>query len=396
MLSSLAWAGAAGGVAVAFVAGAGVATVLLWHHSTWSVMVAKGGGDELSWPAGSQEFVGAIASTVASWMGGSAMAGGAVPRLKADAIRVATGVVDRSFLVRHAICTERPAPGMAGAANAMPLGAPHAAFFGMQLGLLTDPRLPFSLIGSVHYACKMYQTRPIRADAPLRVQATLGGIARPHRRGTLVDVVLSVWEGTDSPAGPERLAVTNTFLFFHSRRGFVGDELSGGSRGTPDSEERLLTLSLEPSDAAAWASLTGDFNPIHTSDLAARALGVGPVRIVHGMSALDRALPAVFSRAMGSASGAAAPDASGVTGALPEALLPAVLEAKFTRPLGVPAARVVTSACSPAAPWAARGGVAPGLYLRVSDADKPDARPFQEACLVWGKDAAVRAASPVP
>src|SRR2546422_5006818 len=46
----------------------------------------------------------------------------------------------------------------------LPVTYPHVLGFPLQVKLMTDPGFPFPLIGSVHLANRITQTRPLRGD----------------------------------------------------------------------------------------------------------------------------------------------------------------------------------------------------------------------------------------
>lgn len=66
----------------------------------------------------------------------------------------------------------------------------------------------------------------------------------------------------------------------------------------PEPELEPLVLTVTRADALAYAQASGDMNPIHRDDAAARALGL-PGVIIHGMWTMGAALRFVAERCPG-------------------------------------------------------------------------------------------------
>jgi len=394
------WWIAAGALAAGF---AVLALMLVWWlvsarmswHLTDGLPSDADAARGFSWPATSQDVARAVGSSIIAGVRGHSERGGDVPALPAGAARLVAGSkVSSDLISKYEACLGRESSTAPGRPS--PMLFLHSASFGMQLSLLTCPRLPFGLIGSVHYACRVFQLRPLHLASPLRVRAEFGRAARPHRRGSVVDVNVRAWLADDGETAPERVRVTNSFLFFHRRSRFDAGERPPADepvRGPGDGE---LRIGVE--HASAWAALTGDVNPIHMSDVAAQLLGVARRRIVHGMCALDMAMPALLRAAaaatLAEADAAKAGAAMGSSpGMCPEAMLPACVEVKFTRPLEVPATVRVAVIEAPK-DWAVHAGEPPAVFARLDDGGS--GRAFQEVALTTGDAAHRRAFRPIP
>jgi acyl dehydratase len=224
----------------------------------------------------------------------------------------------------------RPAPVMSESStrkDPMPFLLLHAVTFPEQLRVLSDPSWPFALIGSVHLSCKVVQWDSLSPRAALRVLVSADPLTRAHRRGSVVGIRVQCWHASDPSTSRPRWEMLNSLLFFHKRpRGPAVD-----APPVPAAVEPLERgpLPMTAAHADSWSHITGDVNPIHTSDWWANALGMGPRRIVHGMCALDAAMPALLQRV-----GASELHAS--LGANSMSSLPVALEAKFVAPLPVP------------------------------------------------------------
>jgi acyl dehydratase len=179
-----------------------------------------------------------------------------------------------------------------GVSDRLPATYPHVLAFPLQLALMTDPSFPLPAIGLVHIANEITQHRQILAGEQLELQVWATAL-EPHPRGRQFSLRTEVradgelvWEETST----------------NLHRG-QGDE-------SARSGERLPSVGELPS-AASWtlpgdlgrryASVSGDFNPIHIHPLTARIFGF-PSAIAHGMwtkarclAALEPRLPAAFT-----------------------------------------------------------------------------------------------------
>src|SRR5581483_1557348 len=175
----------------------------------------------------------------------------------------------------------------------LPATYPHMLAFPLQLALMTDPSFPFGAIGLVHIANRITQHRAIRADERLELKVWATPL-EPHPRGRQFSLC------SEARSGGELVwEETSTTL----RRGPGTD--------APKEGRRQLPVALELTPAATWklpgdlgrryASVSGDFNPIHVHPLTARLFGF-PSAIAHGMwtkarclAALEPQLPEAFT-----------------------------------------------------------------------------------------------------
>lgn len=166
----------------------------------------------------------------------------------------------------------------------LPATYPHMLVFGMQVALMTSDGFPFPMIGLVHVANRITQTRPLRADEPLVVRVHAENL-RPHERGTQFDMVSQALVDGE-PVWTE----VSTYL----RRGAGKPDADHG-----DSRERPVRSAPVEKPDAVWripgdigrryADVSGDHNPIHLHPLTARAFGF-PRAIAHGMWSVARCL----------------------------------------------------------------------------------------------------------
>lgn len=165
----------------------------------------------------------------------------------------------------------------------LPATYPHILSFPLQVKLMTDPGFPFPLVGSVHLANRISQTRPLRIDEhpTLRVHVTN---LHDHPKGRQFDMISEA-----TVAGEVVWSDVSTYL----RRGSGSGESGSEDRTPPPAPTATWHV---PSDIGRrYADVSGDRNPIHLHPLTARLFGF-PRAIAHGMWTKARCLAAFEGR----------------------------------------------------------------------------------------------------
>ena len=293
------------------------------------------------------------------------------------------------------------------ASDVLPAGFVHVLAFPVSMALMTATSFPLPLLGMVHIANHVEQHRAVHLGEALDVVASVRDL-RAHRSGVTVDVVCEVavggapvWRGvstyltrgmglagagaggdatgraasgdaaraaaTTSRSTPGMLALPvradgSVVLPGRGRRGSAGAGDGSVPDSAPPDSARPTGAHPErppfvpPRPTAGWrlaadtgrryAAVSGDRNPIHTSALAARALGF-PRAIAHGMDTAARALAAVGPVARGEAF---------------------VWDVDFAKPVLLPATVAVRVAPRDAGPGAGAAGDRPAFDYAVWDA----------------------------
>ncbi|GAB3437856.1 MaoC/PaaZ C-terminal domain-containing protein [Actinophytocola sediminis] len=170
----------------------------------------------------------------------------------------------------------------------LPATYPHVLTFPLQVKLMTAADFPFPLVGSVHVANRITQTRPLTLADRLDLRVEVANL-RDHPRGRQFDVVSrAVVDG--EPVWTD----VSTYL----RR--VGS--SDRERAEPVEPPTPTAVWQVPEDIGRrYAEVSGDRNPIHLHRLTARLFGF-PRAIAHGMwtkarclAALEGRLPAAYT-----------------------------------------------------------------------------------------------------
>jgi MaoC like domain len=145
------------------------------------------------------------------------------------------------------------------------------------MDLLTGP-FPFSPLGLVHVANRIEQRRPLRADERLDLRVRAADL-RPHERGTQFDMLAE--------------AAVDGETVWRDRSAYLHREGGGGGGGDRAEPPVASAIWRVPGDIGRrYANVSGDSNPIHLHDLAAKALGQ-PGAIAHGMWTKARCLAAL-------------------------------------------------------------------------------------------------------
>lgn len=168
------------------------------------------------------------------------------------------------------------------ATDTLPAGYVHVLAFPVATALMVRDDFPLPLLGMVHLANRVEQRRPLTLGTPLAVRAWARDL-RPHRSGTQVDLVTEVAaDGDVAWRGVSTYLAKGVRLHDAPR-----EDRTERPAFTPP--VRTGRWELPAGTGRAYATVSGDRNPIHLSPLTARALGF-PRAIAHGMYTAARAL----------------------------------------------------------------------------------------------------------
>ena len=204
-----------------------------------------------------------------------------VPRLEGSAEDVRAG---RRHLARY-----REVCGFADD-GCLPLTYPHVLAMPLQCAILTHPRFLVRLMGLVHVANDIRQTRPLPSAGSYRLRSWIEG-HRDVDRGHEFDLFTSV-EDAQGTAWIEK----STLL---ARRPASGKPSARGARQAlryekPADGSALETaaISVPRATGRRYGWLSGDLNPIHLGDRGARLFGFDRA-VAHGMWSMARAFAAL-------------------------------------------------------------------------------------------------------
>jgi hypothetical protein len=166
--------------------------------------------------------------------------------------------------------------------DSLPATYPHVLAFGLALGLMTRPDFPFPAIGLVHIGNRIEQRRRLTAADRLAIRVWAADL-REHPRGRQFDLIT-----TAECDGEEVWRDVSTYL----RREKTSPKEPHDSAETPVPQ---AVWRVGPEVGPAYARVSGDHNPIHTSRLGARLFGFARP-IAHGMWTKGRCLAALEGR----------------------------------------------------------------------------------------------------
>lgn len=200
--------------------------------------------------------------------------GGEVPRIEARLSKVS---IERKHLAAYSdVCGAK-------AGATLPIAYPHVLAMPLHLAMLGAEAFPVKLFGLVHVQNRIAMRQPLSAEEPAEIRAWVEG-HRDTERGQEFDL------HTDYVVSGEPLwEETSTFL---ARKKLPAGARPSGSRsaeGAPDAVAVKSSSFRAPSGLGRrYGFISGDVNPIHMSDLTARAFGFQRA-IAHGMWSLGRA-----------------------------------------------------------------------------------------------------------
>ena len=201
--------------------------------------------------------------------------GGEVPRIES---RLAKVVIDRKHLAQYSeIC---------GAANGatLPIAYPHILAMPLHLAMLGAEAFPVKLFGLVHVQNRIAMREPLSADEAAEIRCWIEG-HRETERGQEFDLHTEYVVG-----GQPRWDETCTFLARRRPPAGAG-KTTTISRAVENGVDGAVIKSSSFRAPAGlgrrYGFISGDVNPIHMSDLTARAFGF-PRAIAHGMWSLGR------------------------------------------------------------------------------------------------------------
>ena len=201
--------------------------------------------------------------------------GAEVPRIES---RLAKVVIDRKHLEQYSqICG-------AAAGATLPIAYPHVLAMPLHLAMLGAEAFPVKLFGLVHVQNRIAMRQPLSADEAAEIRCWIEG-HRDTERGQEFDL------HTEYVVAGEPLW-DETCTFLARRRPPAGAAKPPAvSRAVENGADGVVIKSSSFRAPAGlgrrYGFISGDVNPIHMSDLTARAFGF-PQAIAHGMWSLGR------------------------------------------------------------------------------------------------------------
>jgi acyl dehydratase len=167
----------------------------------------------------------------------------------------------------------------------------HVVAFPLHLAVMNDGRFPFGAVGLVHVANRIEHRRPVRLDETLSLRVRPTAL-EPHPRGRAFTIVSEARAGgTDEVVWVEE----STFRRREARDGERTNAAANEGEDRPEPPPASAQWRLPADLGRRYAAISGDRNPIHMQDMAAKLLGF-PRTIAHGMWTKARCVAALESR----------------------------------------------------------------------------------------------------
>jgi acyl dehydratase len=161
----------------------------------------------------------------------------------------------------------------------------HVVAFPLHLALMGDGRFPFGAVGLIHVANRIVHHRPVRFDERVSICVSATAL-ESHPRGRAFTILSEA-----RVAGEVVWSDETTILKRESANGDRGPRTEEPPKPPPVSARWRLPGDL----GRRYAAISGDRNPIHMRDVAAKLLGF-PRTIAHGMWTKARCVAALESR----------------------------------------------------------------------------------------------------
>jgi acyl dehydratase len=177
----------------------------------------------------------------------------------------------------------------------LPLTYPHVLAMPLQFAILTHPRFVVRLMGLIHIANEIEQSRPLPAAGSYALESWIEGF-QAVERGHEFNLFTAVDDG-EGRAWLEK----STLL---ARRPSSGKPASRGARQAlryerpPEGlQPEVAEIAVQRSIGRRYGWLSGDLNPIHLADRGARLFGFERA-VAHGMWSMARSLAALGADAL--------------------------------------------------------------------------------------------------
>lgn len=168
--------------------------------------------------------------------------------------------------------------------NSAPSLTAHITAFGLSMAMMAERHFPLPLLGTVHLQHKVWHMSDVPIDQPVRISTWAQNLA-PHHAGTTVEVWAQIFDQKT-----DKLLWQSMALYLSRSVKLPGVEQPERPH-RPTFQPPAMTGQWDlPKDIGRrFAAVSGDRNPIHMSNLTAKALGM-PGAIAHGMYAAGRML----------------------------------------------------------------------------------------------------------
>lgn len=168
--------------------------------------------------------------------------------------------------------------------NSAPSVTAHITAFGLSIAMMAEQDFPLPLLGTVHLQHKVWHMSDVPIDEPVRISTWAQNLA-PHHAGSTVEIWVQIFDQSTDKLLWQSMAV-------YLSRSVELPGVEQPSRPTrPTFQPPAMTgeWCLPKDIGRRFGAVSGDKNPIHLSNVTAKAFGM-PGSIAHGMYAAARML----------------------------------------------------------------------------------------------------------
>lgn len=168
--------------------------------------------------------------------------------------------------------------------NFAPSLTAHITAFGLSTAMMVERQFPMPLLGMVHLQHKVWHMSDIPIDQPVRISTWAQHLA-PHHAGTTVEIWVQIFDRVT-----DKLLWQSMALYLSRSLKLPGTQRPARPNRAKFQPPAVTGQWKLPKDIGRrYAAVSGDRNPIHLSNMTAKALGM-PGAIAHGMYAAGRML----------------------------------------------------------------------------------------------------------
>lgn len=168
--------------------------------------------------------------------------------------------------------------------NSAPSLTAHITAFSLSTAMMAERDFPLPLLGMVHLQHKVWHMSDIPIGQPLRIATWAQNLA-PHHAGTSVEIWVQIFDPTTA-----KLLWQSMALYLSRSVQLPGaQQLERPARQQFQPPPMTGLWDLPKDIGRRYGAVSGDRNPIHLSNITAKALGM-PGAIAHGMYAAGRML----------------------------------------------------------------------------------------------------------
>lgn len=157
----------------------------------------------------------------------------------------------------------------------------HTFIFPLHTQLLSQPEVPYPMLGLIHFANSIKQNRPLYVGEEFSATCKFGNLIA-HDKGQAFELYTYI------EVKGKRIWEDTSIYFYKSGKEGIGSVLEWDQPELPENSIKT-TWDLHQNLGIEYAIASGDFNPIHLHPLSAKMFGFQR-HIIHGMWSAGKVL----------------------------------------------------------------------------------------------------------